>query len=118
MKRKYCSKKCSSNAQKSNYIYSQKQVRFQIFLRDNFTCIYCGRTSFTHNIELQLDHVVARNNNGTDSIDNYATSCKDCNLSKKDKKLSQETEQKILSEIKKRNEIFDYNKFSLPITFL
>lgn len=61
--------------------------RFAIFERDNFTCQYCGRKS--PKVELELDHIIPRSLNGTDTISNYATACFDCNRGKSGFRLLQ-----------------------------
>lgn len=57
-----------------------KSVRFKIFDRDGFTCVYCGRTPPA--VILHLDHVVPVVDGGEDTDDNLVTSCRDCNLGK------------------------------------
>jgi 5-methylcytosine-specific restriction endonuclease McrA len=54
--------------------------RRNIFLRDGFTCQYCGRRPGTR--ELNLDHVVPRSRGGRSTWENLVTSCRDCNLRK------------------------------------
>ena len=61
--------------------------RFQVFMRDKFTCVYCGRSPEKDGIALHVDHRVARNNGGQDVLDNLVTACVDCNLGKSDKAL-------------------------------
>ena len=55
-------------------------TRFNVFLRDRFTCQYCGRWFPTH--ELTFDHVIPRCRGGRTSWDNVVTSCSACNLAK------------------------------------
>lgn len=52
-------------------------TRFNLFLRDRFTCQYCGSP---HN--LTFDHVVPRRLGGRTSWENVATACAPCNLRK------------------------------------
>ncbi len=54
--------------------------RFEIFKRDSFTCQYCGRTPPV--AVLELDHVVAVANGGTNAEENLLTSCFECNHGK------------------------------------
>lgn len=54
--------------------------RRNIFLRDGFTCQYCGRRPGTR--ELNLDHVVPRSRGGRSTWENLVTSCRECNLRK------------------------------------
>ena len=55
-------------------------TRFNVFLRDRFTCQYCGRPHPSH--ELTFDHVVPRSKGGTTVWSNVVTACGGCNLLK------------------------------------
>jgi 5-methylcytosine-specific restriction endonuclease McrA len=58
-------------------------VRFSrqnIYLRDGFTCQYCGKT--LPRSQLNLDHVVPRSRGGRTSWENVVCSCVRCNLVK------------------------------------
>jgi 5-methylcytosine-specific restriction endonuclease McrA len=55
-------------------------TRFNVFLRDRFTCQYCGVAFSTH--DLTFDHVVPRARGGRTSWDNVVTACAPCNLKK------------------------------------
>ena len=52
-------------------------TRFNLFLRDKFSCQYCGSP---HN--LTFDHVTPRRLGGRTSWENIATACSPCNLKK------------------------------------
>jgi 5-methylcytosine-specific restriction endonuclease McrA len=52
-------------------------TRFNLFLRDRFTCQYCGSPH-----QLTFDHVVPRRLGGRTSWENVATACAPCNLKK------------------------------------
>jgi 5-methylcytosine-specific restriction endonuclease McrA len=52
-------------------------TRFNVFLRDRFSCQYCG-----HPGELTFDHVVPRSKGGMTRWDNVVTACAPCNLKK------------------------------------
>jgi len=54
--------------------------RFEVFKRDRFTCLYCGRR--VPEVILQVDHVVPVSAGGTDDPENLLTSCEECNLGK------------------------------------
>jgi 5-methylcytosine-specific restriction endonuclease McrA len=54
--------------------------RRNIFLRDGFTCQYCGERPGTR--ELNLDHVMPRSRGGRSTWENLVTSCRGCNLRK------------------------------------
>ncbi len=60
-------------------------TRFEIFKRDRFTCVYCGRTPPT--ITLQVDHVLPVAAGGSNDDVNLVTSCFECNNGKRDKVL-------------------------------
>ena len=55
-------------------------TRFNVFLRDRFSCQYCGRCCPTH--ELTFDHVVPRSRGGRTTWSNVVTACQSCNLLK------------------------------------
>jgi 5-methylcytosine-specific restriction endonuclease McrA len=57
------------------------KLRFQILKRDNYTCIYCGKSS-TDGAELHVDHKTSIKDGGTDDPDNLVTSCTACNFGK------------------------------------
>ena len=52
-------------------------TRFNVFLRDRFTCQYCGARD-----DLTFDHLVPRSRGGMTTWDNVVTACSPCNLQK------------------------------------
>ena len=56
----------------------RKLSRKEIFLRDRFTCQYCGQKAQ----DLTLDHVIPRRQNGGHTWDNVVAACNRCNLRK------------------------------------
>ena len=52
-------------------------TRFNVFLRDKFTCQYCGS-----NKELTFDHLLPRSKGGKTNWNNVVTACSDCNVRK------------------------------------
>lgn len=56
------------------------RTRFEVFKRDGFRCLYCGRTP--PSVLLHVDHIIPVCNGGDNSRDNLATSCDQCNLGK------------------------------------
>lgn len=62
-------------------------TRFNVFLRDGFSCVYCGEERPTQ--ELTFDHVIPRSRGGRTSWENVVTACGPCNL-RKGSKLPQE----------------------------
>lgn len=57
-----------------------KRVRFEIFKRDGFACQYCGKTP--PGVVLEIDHIVAVADDGSDEPHNLITACFDCNRGK------------------------------------
>lgn len=60
-----------------------KLTRREVFIRDNFTCQYCGRQAG----DLTIDHVVPRSRGGPHTWDNLVSACKTCNHRKGGKSL-------------------------------
>lgn len=52
-------------------------TRFNVFLRDRFSCQYCGARE-----DLTFDHVVPRSRGGQTTWENVITACSPCNLRK------------------------------------
>jgi 5-methylcytosine-specific restriction endonuclease McrA len=52
-------------------------TRFNVFLRDRFSCQYCGDRS-----DLTFDHLVPRSKGGHTTWENVVTACAPCNLKK------------------------------------
>lgn len=70
-----------------DYVKPQKKVaftRFNLFLRDEFSCQYCGTMG-----DLTFDHVVPRASGGITSWENVVAACSRCNLFKGSKSLRQ-----------------------------
>jgi 5-methylcytosine-specific restriction endonuclease McrA len=65
------------------YIKPSRQpafTRFNVFLRDRFSCQYCGARE-----ELTFDHVIPRSKGGTTTWENVVAACSPCNLRKADR---------------------------------
>ncbi len=68
-----------------DYVKPRKRVaftRFNLFLRDEFACQYCGSKH-----DLTFDHVVPRALGGVTSWENVVAACAPCNLRKGSKTL-------------------------------
>src|SRR3569833_3466462 len=50
-------------------------TRFNVFLRDRFTCQYCGSRD-----DLTFDHVIPRSKGGRTTWENVVAACAPCNL--------------------------------------
>lgn len=59
-------------------------TRFNLFLRDEFTCQYCGSRG-----DMTFDHVVPRSRGGKTTWQNVVASCGPCNLQKGARSLRQ-----------------------------
>ncbi|MCK4859948.1 MAG: HNH endonuclease [Candidatus Omnitrophica bacterium] len=59
----------------------KKTVRFEVFKRDGFQCIYCGQTPPA--VVLEVDHIEPKSKGGSDDINNLVTACFDCNRGKR-----------------------------------
>ncbi|MEH7826866.1 HNH endonuclease [Gemmobacter denitrificans] len=69
------------------FVKPQKRVaftRFNLFLRDEFCCQYCGSKG-----DLTFDHVLPRSRGGITSWENVVAACSPCNLKKGSKTLKQ-----------------------------
>lgn len=58
-------------------------TRRNLFLRDNFTCQYCGRRCTSDH--LSVDHVVPRSRGGSTTWENCVLACVGCNARKADR---------------------------------
>ena len=70
-----------------DFVKPQKRVaftRFNLFLRDEFRCQYCGTKA-----ELTFDHVIPRARGGITSWENVVAACAPCNLRKGSRSLRQ-----------------------------
>ena len=56
------------------------RMRFEIFKRDSFKCLYCGKSA--PSVILHVDHVMPICEGGTNEPANLVTACQDCNLGK------------------------------------
>ena len=70
-----------------DYVKPHRRVaftRFNLFLRDEFKCQYCGARG-----DLTFDHVVPRARGGVTSWQNVVAACSPCNLRKGSRSLQQ-----------------------------
>lgn len=59
-------------------------LRWQVFQRDGWKCVACGRGSHD-DVILHVDHIVPRSKGGKDTLENYQTLCDVCNIGKSNK---------------------------------
>lgn len=62
-------------------------TRRNLFLRDDFTCQYCGHRCATD--RLSVDHITPRSRGGTTSWENCVLACVGCNARKADRTLKE-----------------------------
>jgi hypothetical protein len=103
--RKFCSKDCVGNYWKRTLTLKNKATLFTIFERDNFTCVYCGKSSIKDGVKLCVDHIYPRKHDGKNDLINFITSCQNCNSEKSSTILNEE----IILTLWKRNKDF-FNK--------
>lgn len=69
-----------------DYVGAQNKVkysRFNIYLRDEYKCQYCGLYAYENQKEtLTLDHVIPKARGGKSTFDNIVTACSSCNMEK------------------------------------
>jgi 5-methylcytosine-specific restriction endonuclease McrA len=62
-----------------------KLTRREVFIRDNYTCQYCGRQCG----DLTIDHIIPRSRGGPHTWENLVSACKPCNHRKGGKSLGE-----------------------------
>ena len=76
------------NSNKNNITHKTKReisdrLRFQILMRDGFTCRKCGRSPMNEfGVKLHVDHIIPWSKGGETLPDNLETKCEQCNLGK------------------------------------
>lgn len=64
----------------------RKEKRLAIYVRDGFSCAYCGRDlRGAEPCEVTLDHLLPRHYGGGNEATNLITACRSCNSSRQDK---------------------------------
>lgn len=60
-------------------------IRLKVLSRDNFRCVYCGRSPATDiGVQLHIDHIQPFSKEGGSEENNLQTLCQECNLGKSD----------------------------------
>ena len=75
------------NAKKKKVIEKTRtiplSIRVKVLSRDNFRCIFCGKSPATDiGTKLHIDHIVPFSKGGTNEMKNLQTLCEKCNLGK------------------------------------
>lgn len=80
----YRAQECCTNCRITSDYTAYLKLRFAVFTRDNFRCVYCGRTPTEDNVKLVTDHVIPSSRGGDTTMENLVTSCTECNIGKSD----------------------------------
>lgn len=70
--------------------FNVRYTHNNIFIRDNYTCQYCGRKTYKNSgdTSTELEHVKPRSKGGLSTWENTVTACRKCNRKKGDLDLS------------------------------
>lgn len=61
-------------------------MRIRVLDKDNFKCVFCGRSPATDiGINLHIDHIIPFSKGGKTTLENLQTLCEECNLGKSDR---------------------------------
>ena len=88
-----------------------KKMRFEVFKRDGFQCVYCGKCPPA--VVLEVDHIEPKSKGGKNDINNYVTACFDCNRGKRDiplHKIPAKIQENIEVIIEKEDQLKEYRK--------
>lgn len=97
------------------------KLRFEVFKRDNHKCQYCGATPRDEGVVLEADHIVPVYEGGDNSFENLITSCKQCNIGKGKRKITDKNyislkEKELKETDEKREQLKAYLKSRLDKT--
>jgi len=91
-------------------------TRFNVFLRDRFSCQYCGQHFPTH--ELTFDHVLPRSLGGRTEWTNVVTACGNCNLRKANKSIGDSGMQMLKKPVQPNNNYLQRAGRKFPPNYL
>lgn len=75
---------------KEQRLLMTSKLRQQIKERDNYTCKYCGNSTYKEpNLLLEIDHIIPVSKGGTTIEENLQTLCWKCNREKSDKVVNE-----------------------------
>lgn len=73
---------------KENFRNVSLALRLKVLVRDNFRCVFCGKSPATDfGTKLHIDHISPFSKGGKSILENLQTLCEECNLGKSDKKI-------------------------------
>lgn len=71
-------------------------IRLEVLARDNFRCVYCGKSPSTDiGTKLHIDHILPFSKGGKSILENLQALCLDCNLGKSDRPMKINTTQSV-----------------------
>lgn len=73
---------------KNLYRKKVKWTKSAVFIRDNYTCQYCG-TKNLRGKSLTVDHIIPKTKGGKNTFENTLTACRGCNNYKGDKTMEE-----------------------------
>lgn len=112
---KYCGSACRREAARLRRRTQERSTptevtsRFLILQRDDFRCVYCGRSAPEDAAELHIDHIIPRIHGGADIVGNVVTACTQCNLEKGPRDLPETLLVRVQSVVSKRNRVLGWN---------
>lgn len=71
------------NIPKKNRPYISSKIRWNVFEKDNYQCVFCGNKK-----ELEVDHIIPIAKGGKHTMANFQTLCRKCNEKKSDEILN------------------------------
>lgn len=81
----------------------RRRKEWVIFSRDDFRCVYCGKSSVEDGVKLEADHILAHSLGGKDVAGNLVTACRVCNRSKFDEELDPDVRLRLEGIVATRN---------------
>ena len=91
-------------------------TRFNVFLRDSFTCQYCGNGFRVE--DLTFDHVIPRTRGGRTTWENVVTACAPCNLWKGHRLLKKAGMFPLRKPVRPSNRVLQERGRAFPPNFL
>lgn len=91
-------------------------TRFNVFLRDRFSCQYCDTRFPTQ--DLTFDHVIPRSRGGRTSWENVVTACGACNLHKGNKMPTPRGFMPIVKPVQPSTYLLQENGRAFPPNYL
>lgn len=97
----------------------RKEKRLAIYLRDNFYCLICKKDLTGESAQdITLDHIVTKQNGGSNDPTNLFTCCRSCNSSRSCKGLEEFVEDKerlLIIQAKVNHELTPYLRHAKKI---